>query len=52
MAPGVLTPGHVMSNGPGVAVWLIAVSLFRHGEGIAEIADIELRGGGGGLRVL
>jgi hypothetical protein len=35
-----------------VAVWLIAVSLFRHGEGVAEIADIELRGGGGGLRVL
>ncbi|MET0153629.1 MAG: DUF3047 domain-containing protein [Candidatus Binatia bacterium] len=25
-----------------VGVWLIAVSLFRHGEGIAEFADIEV----------
>jgi len=35
-----------------VGVWLIAVSLFRHGEGVAEFADIELRGGGRSLRVL
>ena len=34
-----------------VGVWLIAVSLFRHGEGVAEIADIALRDGGAELRV-
>jgi Protein of unknown function (DUF3047) len=35
-----------------VAVWLIAVSLFRHGEGAAEIAEIELRGGGETARIV
>jgi DUF3047 family protein len=35
-----------------VGIWLIAVSLFRHGEGVAEIADIEIRGDGQSLRVL
>lgn len=34
-----------------VAVWLIAVSLFRHGEGRAEFSDIELVGGGKRLAV-
>ncbi|MGH7898438.1 MAG: DUF3047 domain-containing protein, partial [Candidatus Binatia bacterium] len=35
-----------------VGIWLIAVSLFRHGEGVAEVADIELRGDGRSLRVV
>ena len=35
-----------------VAVWLIAVSLFRHGEGVAKIADIELAGAGRTTRVV
>ena len=34
-----------------VAVWLIAVSLFRHGLAQAEFADIELAAGGRRLRV-
>jgi hypothetical protein len=35
-----------------VRVWLIAVSLFRHGEGIAEFADIEVGTSAKRLRVL
>lgn len=35
-----------------VAVWLIAVSIFRRGEGIAEFADIAIESGGTTLRVL
>ena len=35
-----------------VGVWLIAVSLFRHGEGVAKIADIELAGDGRTTRVV
>jgi hypothetical protein len=33
-------------------VWLIAVSIFRHGEGIAEFADIEVGTNVRRLRVL
>ena len=28
-----------------VAVWLIAVSLFQHGQGVADFAEIEVRSG-------
>jgi len=35
-----------------VGVWLIAVSLFRHGEGIAEFTDIMVESGVKRLRVL
>jgi hypothetical protein len=35
-----------------VGIWLIAVSLFRHGEGSAEVADIELARDGATLKVL
>jgi hypothetical protein len=32
-----------------VGVWLIAVSVFSHGRGVAEFADIEIAHGGGSL---
>jgi hypothetical protein len=35
-----------------VGLWLIAVSLFRHGEGIAEFADIEIGTAARRLKVL
>lgn len=35
-----------------VAAWLIAVSLFQHGSGAAEFAEVVLEGGGQSLRVL
>ena len=35
-----------------VAVWLIAVSLFQHGGGIAEYADIAVESGGKTLEVI
>jgi hypothetical protein len=35
-----------------VAVWLISVSLFQHGAGIAEFADIAVVGGGKTLEVI
>jgi len=35
-----------------VGVWLIAVSLFRHGEGIAEFANIEIGTAAKRLKVL
>ena len=35
-----------------VGVWLIAVSLFRHGEGAAEFADIEIAHGAERTRIL
>jgi hypothetical protein len=35
-----------------VGVWLIAVSLFRHGEGIAEFADVWLDDGVKRLKVI
>ena len=34
-----------------VAVWLIAVSMFRHGRGRAEFADIALEAGGRRIRI-
>jgi hypothetical protein len=34
-----------------VGVWLIAVSIFKHGEGIAEFADITIADGDRELRV-
>jgi hypothetical protein len=38
----------ILGNEPGriVAVWLIAVSLFQHGEGRAEFASIQLESAG------
>ncbi|HTY16491.1 MAG TPA: DUF3047 domain-containing protein [Myxococcota bacterium] len=33
------------------AVWLIAVSLFQHGNAVAEVADLSLSGGGRRVRV-
>jgi hypothetical protein len=38
----------ILKQPPGriVAVWLIAVSLFQHGEGRAEIGPIRIDGGG------
>jgi hypothetical protein len=44
-AVGGRAPGHI------VAVWLIAVSVFRHGIAEAAFADIELREGGRCLRI-
>jgi hypothetical protein len=35
-----------------VAVWLIANSVFQHGAGIAEYADIAIEGGGKTLEVI
>jgi len=35
-----------------VGIWLIAVSLLRHGEGVAEIANTGLSGDAQRLRVL
>jgi hypothetical protein len=35
-----------------VAAWLIALSIFRHGRGVAEFADIVLEGAGGRLEIL
>lgn len=35
-----------------VAVWLIAVSIFRHGLGLAEFADIAIESGGRRIPVL
>jgi hypothetical protein len=35
-----------------VAVWLIAVSLFQHGAGVAEFADISVHGGGKSVEVI
>lgn len=35
-----------------VGVWLIAVSIFRRGEGIAEFADIAIASGGRRIRIL
>jgi len=35
-----------------VGVWLIAVSLFRHGEGSAEFSEVELRAAGRETKVL
>ncbi len=35
-----------------VAVWLIAVALFQHGEGAADFCDIELSGGGRRLAIV
>ncbi len=35
-----------------VALWLIAVSLFQHGEGRADFASIRVEGGGRRLEVL
>ncbi|HKC49701.1 MAG TPA: DUF3047 domain-containing protein [Myxococcota bacterium] len=35
-----------------VAVWLIANSVFQHGKGIAEFADISVEGGGKTLEVV
>jgi len=43
--------GRPRAPGRIVAVWLIAVSLFRHGVAQAEFADIELSAGGRRLRV-
>jgi hypothetical protein len=34
-----------------VAIWLIAVALFQHGEGAAEFCDIELASGGRRLEI-
>jgi len=35
-----------------VAAWLIAVSLFQHGSGAVEFADVVLESGGRSLRIL
>ncbi len=35
-----------------VAAWLIAVSVFQHGSGAAEFAEVVLEGGGRSLRIL